>query len=183
MNRHPGRRNAAMVRAPIPIVVMGVSGCGKTTVASALARRLGWDFVEADALHPAANVEKMRAGIALTDEDRWPWLDAIAARIERGRVGDRPCVVACSALKRRYRERLSIGRDDVRFVYLRGDYETILPRLAGRTGHYMPPSLLRSQFDALEEPGEDENALVLDIRTPALDLLDRVAAELPAHRR
>ena len=167
----------------IAIVVMGVSGCGKTTVASALARRLGWDFVEADALHPAANVEKMRAGTPLTDDDRWPWLDAIAARIEAGREEGRVSVVACSALKKRYRERLSGGRGDVRFVYLKGEYDTILPRLAARSGHYMPASLLKSQFEALEEPAGDEHAVTLDIKAPVLDLLDRVTAELAAHRR
>lgn len=155
------------------IVVMGVSGCGKTTVASALARRLGWDFVEADALHPPANVEKMRAGIALDDDDRWPWLDRIAARIEEGRRTGRPCVVACSALKRRYRERLAGGHRDVRFVFLKGDYETILPRLDGRTGHYMPASLLKSQFEALEEPGVEE-ALVLSVTRPAAEIVAEV---------
>src|SRR6185436_8379219 len=100
----------------IAIVVMGVSGCGKTTVASGVAERLGWDFVEADTLHSPANVAKMGAGIPLTDEDRWPWLDAIAAHIEAARKKQKPCVVACSALKRRYRQRLSGGHADVRFA-------------------------------------------------------------------
>lgn len=157
---------------------MGVAGSGKTTVASALAQRLGWDFVEADALHPAANVEKMRAGIPLDDEDRWPWLDALAERIGQARAAERPCVVACSALKKRYRERLAAGHSDVRLVYLKGDYETIMPRLAGRTGHYMPPSLLRSQFEALEEPGGEEGALVADATRPAGAIVEEVIAEL-----
>lgn len=157
---------------------MGVSGCGKTTVASALARRLGRDFVEGDALHPAANVEKMRAGIALTDEDRWPWLDAIAARIDRARRENRPCVVACSALRRRYRERLAGGHADVRFVHLQGSYGTILRRLAGRGGHYMPASLLQSQFDALEEPGKDEDAIVVPVAPSPDQIVEEIVGKL-----
>jgi len=158
------------------IVVMGVSGCGKSTVAARLAQRLGWDLAEADTFHSAANVEKMRSGIALTDEDRWPWLDAIAAWIGTARVQDRSCIVACSALKRRYRERLAGGHDDVTFVFLKGDYETVAARLAGRSGHYMPLSLLQSQFDALEEPVTDERALVLTINTPVDLLVEKIAA-------
>jgi gluconokinase len=162
--------------APFAIVVMGVSGCGKTTVASRLAQRLGWDFAEADAFHSAANVGKMQSGIPLTDADRWPWLDGIAAWIEGKRHEGRHCIVACSALKRAYRERLANGHDDVRFVYLRGAYETIAARMAGRSGHYMPLSLLQSQFDALEEPGADEGALILSIETPPQELVEAIAA-------
>ena len=160
------------------IVVMGVSGCGKSTVAARLAQRLGWDLAEADSFHCAANVEKMRSGTALTDEDRWPWLDAIAAWIGAARGQGRPCIVACSALKRRYRERLAGGHGDVLFVYLKGDYETVAARLAGRSGHYMPLSLLQSQFDALEEPGADEGALVLSIGRPVEALVEELAARL-----
>jgi gluconokinase len=160
------------------IVVMGVSGCGKSTVAAGLAQRLGWDFAEADTFHSVANVEKMRSGIALTDEDRWPWLDAIAAWIDAARAQGRPCIVACSALKRRYRERLAGTHDDVLFVYLKGTYETVEARLAGRSGHYMPLSLLRSQYDALEEPAADEKALVLSIERPVEALVVEVAASL-----
>ena len=163
-------------RQPIAVVVMGVSGSGKSTVASALARRLGWEFAEADTFHSPANVAKMRAGVPLTDDDRWPWLEAIAARIGDARRRQQPLVVACSALKRAYRERLSGGSDDVRFVYLQGDYETIAGRLAGRSGHYMPPSLLRSQFDTLEEPSPDEGAVVLSIAESPERLLERLAA-------
>jgi gluconokinase len=162
----------------LAVVVMGVAGCGKSTVAATLARRLGWEFAEADTFHSTANIEKMRSGIALTDEDRWPWLDAIAAWIETERARGQPCIVACSALKRRYRERLASGHDDVRFVYLQGDYETVAARLAGRSGHYMPLSLLRSQFEALEEPGVDEKALVLSIECPVEALVDEAAASL-----
>ena len=146
---------------------MGVSGSGKSTVAAQLARRLGWELAEADRFHSPANIAKMTSGVPLDDADRWPWLDSIAAWIDDQRRANRRCVVACSALKRAYRERLSGGHRDVRFVYLRGDYDTIAARLAGRTGHYMPASLLRSQFDTLEEPRADENVLVVSIgKTP-----------------
>jgi gluconokinase len=167
-----------MKNRALAIVVMGVSGSGKTTVAWALAERLGWDYVEADGFHPRANVEKMTAGIALTDEDRWPWLDAMASYIEVARERGRPCVVACSALKRRYRERLARGHGDIRLVYLRGTYETILTRLAGRTGHYMPPSLLQSQFDALEEPGPDEDPIVASVERPAAAIVEEIVGRL-----
>ena len=157
------------------IVVMGVSGCGKSTVAARLAEKLGRDFAEADTFHTVANIEKMRSGTALTDDDRWPWLDAIAAWIDACRAQRRPCIVACSALKRRYRERLAGGHDDVCFVYLKGAYDTVAARLAGRSGHYMPPSLLQSQYDALEEPAADERALVLSIERPVAELVDEAA--------
>jgi gluconokinase len=155
---------------------MGVSGCGKSTVASRLAERLQWEFAEADAFHSAANVRKMQSGIPLTDADRWPWLDAIAAWIDGRRREGRHCIVACSALKRVYRERLAHGHDDVRFVYLQGSYKTIAGRMAGRTGHYMPTSLLKSQFDTLEEPAADERATVLPIERAPDDLVDAIIA-------
>jgi carbohydrate kinase (thermoresistant glucokinase family) len=163
---------------PVAIVVMGVSGCGKTTVASLLAQRLGWEFAEADTFHSLANVEKMRSGIPLNDDDRWPWLDAIAAYIDNARSRHRHCVVACSALRRAYRERLAGGHDDLRFVYLKGDYDTIASRMTGRSGHYMPPTLLRSQFDTLEEPGDAERPIVLGIDLPPAVLVDEVLAAL-----
>ena len=158
------------------IVVMGVSGCGKTTVASRLAERLGCNFAEADTFHLAASIEKMRAGVPLDDDDRWPWLDAIAAWIDVARKDGERCVVACSALKRAYRERLKGGHDDVRFVYLQGAYATVAGRMGGRTGHYMPPALLQSQYDALEEPTPDENAMVVSIEEPPAALVERLAA-------
>jgi gluconokinase len=158
------------------IVVMGVSGCGKTTVASRLAERLGWNFAEADTFHLAASIEKMRAGVPLDDDDRWPWLDAIAAWIDVARGSGQRCVVACSALKRAYRERLKGGHDDVRFVYLRGAYDTVAARMVGRTGHYMPASLLQSQYDALQEPAPDEKAMVVSIEEPPAVLVERIAA-------
>ncbi|HET7400367.1 MAG TPA: gluconokinase [Usitatibacter sp.] len=163
---------------PAVIVVMGVSGSGKTTVAAELARRLHCDFAEGDDFHPEANVAKMRAGIPLDDHDRGPWLDAIAAWIAQARGSGRRCVVACSALKRAYRRRLAAGRDDVRFVYLQGEYELIAGRLARRRGHYMPPALLRSQFDALEEPGSDENPLVVPVDAPPDSIVATIAARL-----
>jgi len=162
---------------PGVIVVMGVAGSGKSTVAAELARRLGWRFAEGDAFHPAGNVEKMRQGIALNDSDRWPWLDAIAAWVHEARRGGGRCVVACSALKRAYRERIAGERDDVRFVHLAGDHDTIASRLAQRTGHYMPLSLLKSQFDALEPPAPDD-AVVVSVDSPPEAVVAKVLRQL-----
>jgi gluconokinase len=148
------------------VVVMGVSGCGKTTVGELLAQRLGWHFIEGDALHPAPNVDKMRSGVPLTDDDRRPWLAAIAARIGELRTSGDGVVVACSALKRSYRDLLRGDRSDLTFVYLRGDRDTIASRLAARSHAYMPASLLDSQFAALEEPADDEQPIVTPIALP-----------------
>ena len=139
------------------LVIMGVCGSGKTTLAGILAQRLGWDLAEGDEFHPAANVAKMSAGTPLTDEDRWPWLDRIAGWIHDHTAAGIPGIVTCSALKRIYRERLS--GPNVVFVHLIGSHDLIAQRLAARKGHYMPPSLLASQFATLEEPGADENVL------------------------
>ena len=139
------------------VVVMGVSGSGKTTVGSALAQRLGLRFVDADSLHPAANVEKMAAGIPLTDDDRWPWLDAVGAVLADG-----PVVVACSALRRVYRDRLRVAAPDVAFVYLHASRELLEERMTHRT-HFMPVSLLDSQFATLEPPAPDEHAISIDV--------------------
>ena len=141
------------------VVLMGVCGCGKTTVGRALAHELGWTFVDADDLHPPANVAKMAGGIALTDEDRWPWYDRIVLELRRLANDGGHVVLACSALRQAYRDRLALG-GDLRVVYLKGDAQTIEPRLAGRRGHFMPASLLASQFAALEEPA---GAIVVDI--------------------
>jgi gluconokinase len=157
---------------------MGVSGCGKTTLAALLAARLGWPLAEADEFHPPANVQKMREAVPLTDEDRWPWLDAIARWIDEVRASGGHGVVTCSALKRRYRERLTRGRDDVRFVYLQGSYDLIAQRIAARTHAYMPAVLLRSQFDALEEPGRDENPVVVSIGEAPDAIVERIVAAL-----
>jgi gluconokinase len=143
-------------------LIMGVSGSGKTKVGKALARELQWRFIDADDLHPETNVAKMARGIPLTDDDRWPWLDRIVAEMRRTTAAGEHAVVACSALKQAYRDRLATG-GDVRVVYLKGDAATIAPWIAHRSGHFMPASLLPSQFAALEEP---TNAIVIDIREP-----------------
>jgi len=142
---------------------MGVSGSGKTTIARQFADRLGWTFEEGDVLHPPANVAKMHSGIPLDDADREPWLEAVTAWIDRQRARNKPGVITCSALKRRYRDMLTSGRPDVRLVYLRGSYDLIASRLTQRRGHFMPASLLQSQFDALEEPSARENPVIVDI--------------------
>ncbi|MBO0764158.1 MAG: gluconokinase [Hyphomicrobiaceae bacterium] len=153
-------------QAPLVIVLMGVSGSGKSTVGAELSRRLGWPFRDADSFHPAANIEKMSRGMPLTDADRWPWLDAIAAWIDdRLRCGT-PGIVSCSALKRAYRRRILGGRGRVRLVYLKGEMGLIAARLATRTGHFMPAGLLASQFEALEEPQPQERAVVVPIIEP-----------------
>ena len=144
------------------VVLMGVCGCGKSTIGRALAAELDWPFLDADTVHPQANVAKMAAGIPLTDEDRWPWFDRIVAEMRRHAAAGKHVVIACSALKQAYRDRLASG-GSVRFVYLKGDAKTIGPRLAGRTGHFMPASLLASQFATLEEPAD---AIVIDIVQP-----------------
>lgn len=162
------------------IVVMGVSGSGKTTVAALLAGRLNWEFEDGDWLHPEANVEKMHRGIPLTDEDRWPWLRAIAAWIDEKRREGRHGVVACSALKRRYRDVLIGERRDVRLVYLKGDEALIGRRIAARHGHFMPEALLRSQFEALEEPGEDEHPIVVSVEAKPAEIVARILAALDA---
>jgi carbohydrate kinase (thermoresistant glucokinase family) len=145
------------------VLVMGVSGVGKTSVAEALAARTGWAFQEGDALHPPENVAKMAGGTPLDDADRAPWLATIAARIDEWRARGQSAVITCSALKRRYRAVLTEGRPDVRLVYLRGSHDLIGARLADRRGHFMPPGLLDSQFAALEEPTAAEAAIVVDV--------------------
>ena len=151
---------------------MGVSGAGKSAVGQRLAAELGWRFADADDFHPQANVKKMRAGVALTDQDREPWL---AALHELVRNADQPLVLACSALKSRYRDVISGDLTDVSFVFLRGSFEEIKQRLERREGHYMPASLLQSQFDALEEP---VGALTVDCMKPVDELVERIIREL-----
>ena len=154
------------------IVVMGVAGSGKTTIASGLAETLGVPFVEGDSLHPPANVKKMAGGIALTDEDRWPWLEAIGDRIEVERVTGHGVVVSCSALKHVYRDCLRKQvHGTVQFILLDGTPELIGDRMRKRKGHFMPPALLDSQFATLEKPTADEHAVILDISHPIPALL------------
>lgn len=156
------------------VVVMGVAGSGKTTVGALLAERLGCGFSDADSFHPAANVEKMRAGIALVDEDRWPWLVALRAGIDGWIAAGESHVVACSALRRAYRDILS-PRDDVVFVYLKGSPAVIARRLSARRGHYMNPALLGSQFATLEEPTD---ALIVDADGTPAAIVDEVLSRL-----
>jgi carbohydrate kinase (thermoresistant glucokinase family) len=164
--------------APRVVIVMGVSGCGKSTVGALLALHLRWEFEDADWFHPAANVDKMHNGIALTDEDRWPWLNAVAAWIDKTRRSGGHDVVACSALKRRYRDVLIGDRADVRLVYLKGDETLIARRLATRHEHFMPRSLLHSQFEALEEPGPDENPIIVSIEPPPREIVAQILSAL-----
>ena len=166
------------------VVVMGVSGCGKSSVGRAIAQRTGWTFIEGDDLHPAANRAKMAAGTPLDDADRWPWLDTIANAARAVEAEGNSAVVACSALKRIYRERLSTAGDTVTFVHLDGDRATILARMQARADHFMPPALLDSQLATLEPPGTDEAAVRLDITQPVDEIaqaaIDRIAAPRPS---
>ena len=152
-----------MTARPLAVVVMGVSGCGKTAVGSLLAQRLGARFIDADDLHPPANVEKMRAGIPLDDADRAPWLRLLNARLREVTAAGEPVVLACSALKQRYRDTLAAGVPGLRFVHLAGSRELIAARLAARQHRYMPTTLLDSQFATLEPPAE---AVVVDVALP-----------------
>ena len=163
---------------PSVIVVMGVSGSGKSTVASILAHRLRWTYEDGDWFHPEANVEKMHHGEPLTDQDRGPWLRAIAAWIDNTRKAGSHGVVACSALKRAYRDILIGARRDVRLVFLKGDSELIARRIAARDDHFMPASLLESQFAALEEPAADERPVTISIEPHPRDIVDSIIAKL-----
>jgi carbohydrate kinase (thermoresistant glucokinase family) len=171
------------VKPPLVIVLMGVSGCGKSTTGAALSQRLGWPFRDADSFHPQANVDKMSRGVPLTDEDRRPWLEAIAQWIdERCEAGERG-IVSCSALKQAYRRRIVGARRDVRLVFLKGDMPLIGQRLRGRKHHFMPASLLESQFATLEEPHADERALIVSIamspRRVVGTIVERLGLEAP----
>jgi gluconokinase len=168
--------------SPCALIVMGVSGSGKSTIAGALAERLGWTCEDGDRFHPRSNVEKMSAGHALTDEDRWPWLKAIANEIDRICRDGEHAVIACSALKRTYREILVHGRDDVRVIYLKGNRDLIAKRLALRKGHFMPPTLLDSQFATLEPPTESEHPIVADIDAPVEAIVDAIVGKLALDR-
>jgi carbohydrate kinase (thermoresistant glucokinase family) len=157
---------------------MGVSGIGKTTIGTLLAEKLGWGYAEGDSYHPPENVEKMRGGTPLTDADRWPWLDAIADDIDRWRQAGTGMVVACSALKRAYRDVLIGDRSDVRLVRLAGDESLIRARLEQRADHYMPPSLLASQLATLEAPTADEHPIVVDVTEAPETCVAQILAKL-----
>lgn len=163
---------------PSALVVMGVSGSGKSTVADRLAERLGWTYEDGDRFHPASNVAKMSAGHPLTDEDRRPWLQAIADEIDRIGTAGEHAVIACSALKRAYRDILVYGRDDVRIVFLSGSQQLIAGRLATRKGHFMPPGLLDSQFATLEPPDESENPVTVSIDASVDAIVDDIIRQL-----
>ena len=160
------------------ILVMGVSGSGKTTVGALLAGQLGWPYAEADSFHPAANIEKMAAGIPLTDADRAPWLAAIGQWIDAEVAASRSGVVSCSALKRAYRDQLRAGRSAVKIVYLRGSRELIATRLAARHGHFFRAEMLDSQFAALEEPTPDEGVLIVSIGKSPKEIVEEILAQL-----
>jgi carbohydrate kinase (thermoresistant glucokinase family) len=153
---------------------MGVSGSGKTTLGRALARALGAEFLEGDRFHPESNVAKMSRGEPLGDADRWPWLDRLAEELVRARKEGRSAVLACSALKRAYRDRLRKGAPELRLLFLKADKALIGERLRARTQHFMPPGLLDSQFASLEEPGPDESPVVLDVSPPLETLMARL---------
>ena len=173
------------------VVVMGVSGCGKSTVGKLIARGLKAEFLEGDDLHPARNVERMAAGIALTDKDRHDWLLEIAQQIADARAGRHALVVSCSALKRSYRDMLRTAAPDLAFVHIHGSAELLEARMRARANHYMPSSLLESQLQTLEPPRPDERAITLDAVTPPDQIATQAVAWLntpapgrnPARRR
>ena len=168
----------ARPQSPLVILLMGVSGSGKSTIGAALSQRLGWPFQDADGFHPPANIAKMKSGIPLNDDDRWPWLAAIAYWIDARCAAGKPGIVSCSALKRAYRSRIVGGREDVRLAYLKGDMGLIAQRLQARRDHFMPASLLESQFAALEEPGADERPLVVSIALSPQRVADTIIERL-----
>ncbi len=171
---------ATSLLRPQVLVLMGVAGCGKSTVAAILAGQLGWPFEEGDALHPAANVEKMRAGHPLNDEDRAPWLARVADWVDAQRAAGQGGVITCSALKRAYRRQIDRQGEGVTFVYLAGSRELISDRLTARHGHFMPATLLDSQFAALEPPGPDEPAIQVDVGPPPGAIAQRIVDVLAA---
>ena len=167
---------------PCALVVMGVSGSGKSTIADSLAARLGWRCEDGDKFHPASNVAKMSGGHPLTDEDRWPWLQAIADEIDRVCKAGERAVIACSALKRAYRDILVHGRNDVRIIFLNGTQELIAGRLAARKGHFMPPGLLTSQFTTLQPPEANEHPVTVSIDAKVETIIDDIIRQLKLER-
>ncbi|NPV20706.1 6-phosphogluconolactonase [Bradyrhizobium sp. 81013] len=163
---------------PQALIIMGVAGSGKSTIGETLAQRLGWRFEDGDSFHPPANVAKMSAGHPLTDEDRWPWLQAIADEIARCRANGERIIIACSALKKVYRDILAGNRDDVRIVYLEGSQNLIADRMRHRKGHFMPTGLLDSQFATLEPPGGDEHPITVSVDAPVEAIVDGILQRL-----
>jgi gluconokinase len=159
------------------VIVFGVSGAGKTTIGKLLAEQLGWRFYEGDDFHPRANIEKMRSGRPLTDEDRWPWLERLRDQITRSIAAKENAVLACSALRRAYRDRLRVS-DDVKFVFLRGNYALVAEQLRQRRGHFMSPELLRSQFADLERPEPDEDVLMTELGRTPQELVEDIKTKL-----
>jgi gluconokinase len=166
---------------PLAVVVMGVSGCGKSTVGTRLAKALNATFLDADDFHPPDNVRRMRTGMALTDAERAPWLDALAARLAAAGAADEAVVLACSALKRSYRDALRRGAPALTLVHLTGSPALLAERITARPGHYMPPTLLPSQLATLEPPGPVERAITLDVAAPTGDLVMSILAAIPKH--
>lgn len=162
------------------LIVMGVSGSGKSTIGEALAKRLDWRFEDGDSFHLPANVAKMKAGHPLNDQDRRPWLEAIATEIERVAAAHSHVIIACSALKRAYRDILVHGRRDTRIVFLDGSEDLIASRLQKRKGHFMPPGLLASQFEALEVPTAEEHVVTVPIDADIETIVDEIVRKLPA---
>ena len=160
------------------LVVMGVSGSGKSTIAAMLAHRLHWTYEDGDWFHPKSNIEKMHHGEPLNDADRWPWLSAIAEWIDATRKAGNHGIVACSALKRVYRDILIGNRRDVRLVFLKGDRDLIAQRIAARADHFMPPELLDSQFRALEEPGPDERPITVSVAPHPREIVEAIVKKL-----
>ncbi len=180
METSPAALEAARHVGKTVLLLMGVAGSGKTTIALELQRILNWPYIDGDDLHPPANVEKMRAGHPLNDEDRWPWLRAIAGWIDDRIAAGEPGIITCSDLKRAYRDITVGNRKGVMLVYLRGDETLIADRISKRNHRYMPPSLLTSQFETLEEPTEDEHPVAVSVRggvvETVIELLQKVAA-------
>jgi carbohydrate kinase (thermoresistant glucokinase family) len=159
------------------LIILGVSGTGKTTVGELLARELGWHFYEADDFHSPTNIEKMRRGVPLTDDDRWPWLENLRELIKRCVAANENAVLACSALKRVYRKHLRVSAE-VKLVFLRGDYALVAEQLRHRRGHFMNTGLLRNQFADLEEPQLDEEVLTIELGRPSHALVEEIKTKL-----
>ena len=159
------------------VIIFGVAGAGKTTVGKLLARELGWRFIEADDFHPSGNIEKMRSGHPLNDKDRWPWLERVRQQIERSLSAGENAVLVCSALRRTYRDRLHVS-NEIKFVFLRGDHALVEKQLHNRRGHFMNTNLLQSQFDDLEEPQSDENALTIQLGPTPQEIVEEIKTKL-----